>query len=407
VRLAHATWLSMDLNRHSLKKFLAVVEELNFNRAAEILHVSQPALSQAIHRLEVDLGKNLFERNSHGVKLTEFGKAFHAIARTLVAQHDRAVASALDAARDEVKALRVAHSPLVDMRTVAAIRSEFTKSDNARINVTGLPDAEQIALLRAGKLDIVLLLARVMDEVLGVGVLTRKRTIIGLHRDRPLTRAKRIVLDDIRQEPLIWWPRGFHPRLFDWFSTILGSEARLHWAQPATTLPEMLELVARGFGITLLPRSAAQFRHVGVVFRALADHPFTVETVSAVRKDNDSEFVREFVAWLRSPCAPRSPRTFAKSLDDPSATSCGSVKSGALLTNTRSFTIRLTRSKSPIGCCNVANSSMAASRAACLPSWIVSWSPNFPHQGLPSFFPSRPDKKIRLPLRTNGTNATT
>jgi len=49
----------MDLVQHSLKKVLAVVEELNFNRAAERLHVSQPALSQAIRRLESGLGKSL------------------------------------------------------------------------------------------------------------------------------------------------------------------------------------------------------------------------------------------------------------------------------------------------------------------------------------------------------------
>src|SRR5580658_6116286 len=96
----------MDLDQHSLKKFLAVVEELNFNRAAQRLHVSQPALSQAIRRLEVDLGKSLFERDSHGVVLTEFGKTFYVIARTLVTQHDRAVATALRAARGEMSRKR-------------------------------------------------------------------------------------------------------------------------------------------------------------------------------------------------------------------------------------------------------------------------------------------------------------
>ena len=91
----------MDLEQHALRKFLAVVEELNFNRAAQRLHVSQPALSQAIQRLEAVLGKNLFQRDSHGVALTDFGKTFRAIARTLVSQHDKAVTSALQAARGD------------------------------------------------------------------------------------------------------------------------------------------------------------------------------------------------------------------------------------------------------------------------------------------------------------------
>ena len=78
----------MDLEQHALKKFLAVVEELNFNRAAQRLHVSQPALSQAIRRLETALGKNLFRRNSYGVTLTDFDEIFRDIAPTFGSRGD-------------------------------------------------------------------------------------------------------------------------------------------------------------------------------------------------------------------------------------------------------------------------------------------------------------------------------
>src|SRR5262249_19925590 len=91
-------------------------------------------------------------------------------------------------------------------------------------------------------------------------------------------------------------------------------------------------------------------------------------------------------------CAPRSPKTSKRSSEAPLATSCGSVKPGALFTSTSSLTICLTLFRSPRAACSVATSSMATSRPACLPSAVVICCPSLPENGLPSFFASRPDR---------------
>jgi DNA-binding transcriptional LysR family regulator len=79
--------------RH-LRYFVAVAEELNFSRAAERLHVSQPPISQQIKQLEEEIRGRLFDRNKRWVRLTSAGRLFLEHARQVLAQLDSAVLAA-------------------------------------------------------------------------------------------------------------------------------------------------------------------------------------------------------------------------------------------------------------------------------------------------------------------------
>ena len=74
----------MDLRR--LQAFVAIAELKNFTKAAELLHIAQPALGLKIRKLEEDLEQQLFVRHSRGVMMTDAGKFLLPQARALLAQ---------------------------------------------------------------------------------------------------------------------------------------------------------------------------------------------------------------------------------------------------------------------------------------------------------------------------------
>ena len=87
--------------RH-LRYCIAVADELNFNRAAEKLHVSQSALSKQIRELEEEVGIEIFERTKRKVEVTEAGRLFLAEARRTLAQADQTLQIATRAGRGEI-----------------------------------------------------------------------------------------------------------------------------------------------------------------------------------------------------------------------------------------------------------------------------------------------------------------
>ena len=92
--------------RH-LRYFIAVAEELHFGRAAELLGISQPPLSQQIQALEQELGARLFERTNRRVELSEAGRLFLEEARLVLAQVDKAADVARRAQLGELGEMKI------------------------------------------------------------------------------------------------------------------------------------------------------------------------------------------------------------------------------------------------------------------------------------------------------------
>ncbi|HST54727.1 MAG TPA: LysR substrate-binding domain-containing protein [Solirubrobacteraceae bacterium] len=114
------------MDARELRYFLILSEELHFGRAAQRLAVAQPVLSKMLRRLEVELGVELFVRDSHSVELTVAGRALLDHARDAIASLDQAVAAVREAGRRElVGTLNVGASPLLRHGLGPAIFERF------------------------------------------------------------------------------------------------------------------------------------------------------------------------------------------------------------------------------------------------------------------------------------------
>ncbi|WP_025596921.1 LysR family transcriptional regulator [Burkholderia sp. WSM2230] len=137
-----------------LRAFLTVTELGHFGQAADVLCVSQPALSKQIAALEASLGARLFERGRHGAELTTFGAAFLADAEALVRDADEILARAREASSGARGFLRIGLG-LSTLTEVPQLVADFRKRyPNVSVTLNDLSSAEQTRRLLAGKLEV-------------------------------------------------------------------------------------------------------------------------------------------------------------------------------------------------------------------------------------------------------------
>ena len=137
-----------------LRTFLSVVELRHFGRAADALHMSQPALSKQVGALEASLGAKLFERGRHGAELTRFGEIFLPDAQALVYDADEILARAREASSGRRGHLRI--GICLSVLTIAPqIIADFRHQyPGIAVALSDLSSAEQTRRLLAGKLDV-------------------------------------------------------------------------------------------------------------------------------------------------------------------------------------------------------------------------------------------------------------
>jgi DNA-binding transcriptional LysR family regulator len=284
--------------RH-LRYFAAVADELNFTRAARKLHVAQPALSRQIRQLEDELGVKLLERNHHGVRLTEAGKAFVTEATALLKQSEQAIRVVRDRSHNAGGQLNLGYIWGLFHSAVPGMLERFRQqAPEIAVHLFDLSPLQQTEALREGRIDA----GFIGFEPDTVGLERRKvgacSFMAVLPKEHRAARKSAVSLSTLADEFFL----GISDQTYPVASRYV-SEA----CHRAGFKPKFLQMVERGYtilglvaakcGVALVPESLKAMSHPGIVFRPLTEPP-VADLYLAWRPTNGSPALIKFLDSL-------------------------------------------------------------------------------------------------------------
>jgi DNA-binding transcriptional LysR family regulator len=252
-----------------LRYFVEIADQGSFTKAAETLAIAQPALSAQVHKLEVELGAQLFVRTKRGIVLTEVGRVVHEQARRTLDAADATVRSAQLAADAASAQLIVGFTRIFPFLPIArTVRRVRRDRPNIKIDLREMWSSDQMDALVSGAIDVgfVHYTAEHEDRDLAIVPVAEEALTAALPDGHRLATRRQIALNElagddfvvpahttfgetVRDELLLACRRaGFEPRVVQ-----ESSDARI-----------LLGLVSAGLGVSLLSSSLRDVKVRGV-----------------------------------------------------------------------------------------------------------------------------------------------
>jgi LysR family transcriptional regulator, hydrogen peroxide-inducible genes activator len=240
-----------------LEYLIAVADHRNFRRAAESVGVSQPALSAQIQAVEDELGVQVFERDRRRVLITPHGAEIVTRARAALAAVDEVAGAARGLAEPLVGPLRMGViptvAPYVLPRLLPAVRKAFPKLE---LILREEQTSRLLSQLDAGVLECALLALPVPGDFTAAAI-GEEPFLLAAPRGSPLVaKQRRLRQSELAGEDVLLLEDGHCLR--DQALAVCQQAGSTEVAGVrATSLPTLVQMVAGGLGITLLPESAA------------------------------------------------------------------------------------------------------------------------------------------------------
>ena len=258
--------------RH-LRYFVAVAQELHFRRAAEKLHIVQPALSKQISALEKELGVPLLDRDRRHVALTEAGQVFLEEALEVLAQADGAATRARAVSRGEVGRLDIGfiQPALADLlpRTMRVFRQV-----HPGVKLTIAETTSRTAVERIVSRSMHFAFTRLPTEDrpdLCTEVISEEQVLLVVPKGHPLAAREAVAIADLAEEDLILIDRRVEPELHDYYVSACntaGFSPRV--AHEVNSTSVAIGLTAGGLGIGFAPSSARLAAQHNVAYLPIA-----------------------------------------------------------------------------------------------------------------------------------------
>jgi LysR family transcriptional regulator, hydrogen peroxide-inducible genes activator len=295
-----------------LQYVVAVADALSFRRAAERCHVAQPSLSAQVAQLEAAWGAPLFERDRRRVLVTTAGRAFVDRARRLLVDADDLAEVGRRAGDPFAGTLRVGVIPTISPYLLPAIAPALrVRFPRLAIAWREEKTSALVRALDAGALDAALVALEADVRDVEREIIAIDRFVLAARADHTLARASAPVADvELRGAEVLLLDDGhcFRDQALELCATVRAREGEFR----ATSLATLVQMVAGGAGVTLLPALSVETeaRRAGLRVRPLAS-PAAHRTIALVwrRRAARAETLRALAVVMREAFpAPPSPR---------------------------------------------------------------------------------------------------
>ncbi len=259
----------MDLQPTELRAFVTLAEQRHFGRTADLLHVTQPALTKQIKRLEERIGGALVVRGYRDVRLTEAGQLLLPRARVVLQESAAALEAAQRAVRGELGMLRIGFGIASIQKLLPDVLKRFRAAySGVEIRLREMTTADQVTALIRGQIEVGFVRLPVSDVRIAARPLLRERLMVALAGQAPW--RARVGLASLAAEPFITIARSTSASYHDHVIAVCheaGFAPRI--VQETSELFTMLMLVRAGMGVALAPSSATLRTPPDIRFRPL------------------------------------------------------------------------------------------------------------------------------------------
>jgi DNA-binding transcriptional LysR family regulator len=250
---------------------MAIADELSFRKAADKLHIAQPALSRQIAQLEEALECQLFDRQKRKIRLTAAGEFLYVKLPKLINQLHETTHHAQKIASGQSAILKFGYSSAAMSCFLPSVIQEIQNNiDNCEFKFVEETSDELIGGVISERLDAAFILYRPDNPLLRTVPIKADQTGVILPDGHPLTSKKCVALEDLKNETLILFPRITNPVMYDEIISYCHqagfSPKNIIETAPRSTA---IGLVAAGQGVATI---AASLKHTcvkGTTFRPL------------------------------------------------------------------------------------------------------------------------------------------
>lgn len=274
--------IAFDLN--DLLAFRAVAETGNFRRAAESVHISQPAFSRRIDKLEQALGVRLLERTTRRVALTAVGRDFARKAAALLDELDGTLLALRGIAPARLGEVSIACVPSAVYYYVSqVIRRYRERYPRLRVRIHDAGASEVLDVVARGDADFGLNFIGSQEPEIDFQPLALERFVAACRRDHPLARRRRITWAEMAEHDVIAVSKNSGNRLL--LDQALAGAARrpeaIYEAEHVTTL---LGLVEAGLGVAAVPSLAMPGKDHPLLVSVPLAEPEVTRQLGLIRK---------------------------------------------------------------------------------------------------------------------------